>query len=77
MKIEIKKVFPDTFHYCKLLVNGIQIGEYIHGEDKKYLNPEKWARDQLNKRNKVLDKNIMRLEKELMELKEEKRILNK
>lgn len=78
MKIELKQAIPSQApSYTYLYVNGIKLGEYICGENKKYLNPEKWAKEQLKKRNIVLDRNIARLERELEELKEEKNILSK
>ena len=77
MKIEIKQNVPSQYpSYQSLYVNGIELGEYICGENKKYLNPEKWAKEQVKKRNIVLDRNILRLEKELQQLKEEKRTIN-
>lgn len=78
MKIEVKKVFPDRKddHYQELYVNGIKVGEYIYGDDKKYLNPKKWAEEQLKKRNKVIDRNIKRLKTELDKWLKEKKILN-
>jgi hypothetical protein len=77
MKIEIKKDIPKQYpSYQSLYVNGIKLGEYICGENKKYLDPEKWAKEQVRKRNIVLDRNILRLENELHQLKEEKRIIN-
>lgn len=78
MKIELKQAIPaQAPSYTELYVNGILLGEYIHGKDKKYLNPEKWAKEQITKRNKVIDRNIERLKRELELLEEEKRIINK
>lgn len=37
--------------YTSLLVNGIVIGEYICGEDKKISQSGKWAKEQLKKTN--------------------------
>ena len=59
-----------------LYVNGYQLGEYICGEKKHYEDPEKWAKQQLKKRNIVLDRNIERLESELKDLKQEKKSIN-
>ena len=77
MKIEIRKDVPRQYpSYQSLLVNGVKLGEYICGNDKKYLNPEKWAKEQIKKRNVVLDRNILRLEEELNTLKKEKETIN-
>ena len=76
MKIELKQEVPrQAPFYTSLYVNGIKVGEYIYGKDKKYLNPEKWARQCVRKRLKVITRNIDRLEGELKELKKEKDIL--
>lgn len=77
MKVEIKYPIPaQAPQYAKLYVNGICLGQWIYGDDKKYENPEKWAREQVKKRNVVLDRNIARLEKELAAFKKEKEIIN-
>lgn len=60
--IEVKEYYPRRWW---LKVNGVKVGEYIYGEDKKYLNPEKWAKEQVPKRLKVVQRNIDRLQKEL------------
>ena len=76
MKIELKQTVPSQApSYTELWVNGIKLGEYIHGKDKKYLNPEKWAKEQVKKRLSVIDRNIMRLNTLLLEWKREKNIL--
>jgi len=78
MKIELRQDVPSQApEYTSLLVNGIKIGQYVCGEDKKYLNPEKWAKEQLKKRNIVIDRNIKRLEEELKIWKKEKEDINK
>ncbi len=78
MKIEIKKDVPSQYpSYQSLYVNGIKIGEYICGESKEYLNPEKWAKKQIKKRNIVIDRNIKRLKDELKKWEKEKEILIK
>ncbi len=59
-----------------LIVNGYTIGTYYGGKQKKYLNKYKWAEEQTNKRNPVLDRNILRLKKELELLEAEKRAIN-
>lgn len=77
MKIELKQELPNQApSYTSLYVNGVKLGEYIYGNDKKYLNPEKWAAEQIKKRNVVLDRNIKRLKEELVAFEEEKRIIN-
>lgn len=76
MKIELKQTVPSQApSYTELWVNGIKLGEYIHGKDKKYLNPEKWAKEQIKKRMIVINRNIKRLTDELSEWKTEKKIL--
>lgn len=77
MKIELKQRIPKQApDYTDLLVNGIKIGEYICGKDKKYLNPEKWAKQMIKNRNVVIDRNIARLKKELENWETEKEIIN-
>ena len=77
MRIEIKYPIPKQApSYAQLYVNGIQLGEWICGNDKKYLNPEKWAKQQLKKRNVVINRNIKRLKLELDRWEKEKHILN-
>lgn len=77
MKIELRQNVPKQApSYTSLIVNGVELGEYICGKDKKYLNPEKWAKEQIKKRNIVIDRNIDRLEKELAVWKKEKEIIN-
>ena len=76
--VEVKYPLPrQAPSYATLYVNGIALGRYLGGEDKKYLNPEKWADEQIAKRTKVIDRNIARLEKELQELRKEKEVINK
>ncbi len=77
MKIELRQSNPNRSPiYTELYVNGIKLGEYLGGKDKKYLNPEKWAKEQIKKRNKVINRNIKRLKNELRRWEEEKRIIN-
>lgn len=76
-KIELVESVPSQApSYTKLIVNGVELGEYICGKDKKYLNPEKWADEMVKKRTIVLNRNIRRLENELLNYKEELRIIN-
>jgi hypothetical protein len=66
MKVELRQAVPSQApQYTELWVNGYMLGEYINGKDKKYLNPQKWAKEMVKKRVKVLERNIARLEKEL------------
>jgi len=74
MKIKVTQPYNNIYY---LFINEVKIGEWICGKDKKYLNPEKWAKEQLKKRNIVLDRNIERLEEELSEFKKEQKKLNK
>ena len=74
MKIKVTQPYNNMYY---LFINEVKIGEWICGKDKKYLNPEKWAKEQLKKRNIVLDRNIERLEEELSEFKKEQKKLNK
>ena len=76
MKIEIKSSpryqgAPPEDCVQTLLVNGYILGTYYGGKEKKYENPEKWAKSMAPKRLKVLHRNIARLEKELQALKNE------
>ena len=76
-KIELKQSVPGQApSYTELYVNGIKLGEYINGKNKKYLNPEKWAKEQIKKRNIVIERNIKRLENELKKWNKEKEIIN-
>lgn len=54
-----------------LIVNGYVLGSYYGGKDKKYLNKEKWAKEQIKKRIPVLERNIKRLKSELLEFEDE------
>ena len=79
MKIEIKKSprykdAPDESCMHFLSVNGIEIGAWYGGKDKKYLNPEKWAKEMIAKRNVVIERNIARLENDLNRWKAERGI---
>ena len=77
MKVELRARVPSQApEYTQLIVNGIVLGEYIFGKDKKYLNPKKWAKEAIVKRNKVIDRNIKRLQQELTNWKREKEIIN-
>ena len=80
MKIEVKKSprykdAPDEgcIHY--LSVNGFVVGTYYGGEDKKYLDPEKWAKEMVKKRLVVVNRNIKRMSDELAEWRREKMAL--
>lgn len=73
MNIKVENYYSDRY---RLYVNWIVIWEYYWWIDKRYLNPEKRAKEMLRKRNKMLDRNIERLQLELESLKEEKTILN-
>lgn len=77
MKIEIKQAIPSQApSYTYLYVNDVRLGEYIYGESRLYLYPERWAERQIKKRNVVLNRNIERLEKELAAFKKEKEQIN-
>ena len=77
MKIELKQDVPSQApEYTSLYVNGIKLGEYICGKDKKYLNPERWAKEMLKKRNIVIDRNIRRLKAELSVWENERAAIN-
>lgn len=77
MNIEIKPSVPSQNPlYTELYVNGIKLGEYLGGKNKLYLYPEKWAKQQIKKRNKVIDRNIKRLEKELDQWNKERNMIN-
>lgn len=58
--------------YATLYVNGVVLGEWYGGKNKKYLKPITWALEQIPKRIKVIDRNIARLEKEIDKWKREK-----
>lgn len=74
MKVKVVETSSNRYH---LYVNSIHLGEWVYGEDKKYENPKKWAKEQIKKRNIVIDRNIERLQNELRELKEERIIINR
>jgi len=60
-----------------LYVNGVLLGTYLwHGENKKYENPVKWAKEQILKRNIVIERNITRIKKELEKWEQEYLIIN-
>lgn len=64
--IELKQKVPAQAPcYTELWVNGYRLGEYIHGKDKVYLYPERWASNQIKKRLPVIARNINRLKQEL------------
>ncbi len=76
MKIELKRTprcFDATDEHCiwDLIVNGHVLGTYYGGKEKKYLDKQKWATEQIKKRLPVLKRNIERLEIELFNLKKE------
>jgi hypothetical protein len=76
MKIELKRIprykdAPDESCIWDLIVNGIHVGTYYGGKEKKYLDKEKWANDIVPKRIKVLQRNIGRLEDELQDFNNE------
>jgi uncharacterized protein (DUF2132 family) len=76
MKIEIKYPIPNQRpYYAELYVNGYKLGEYLGGAKKPYLNKEKWAREQIKKRNIVIERNIKRLKEELKNWEKEKEAL--
>jgi len=76
MKIELKQEVPTQApSYTSIYVNGIKVGEYICGKDKKYLNPKKWAKQCVRKRLKVIVRNIDRLKNELRKLEKERDVL--
>jgi hypothetical protein len=78
MKITLDK-YPrrqgadDENSVIHLVVNGYTLGTYYGGSVKSYLNPEKWAKKQLKVRDVVIDRNIKRLEEELLKWKKEKK----
>ena len=77
MKIEVTKTLrsknaPDESCIHYLYVNGVSLGAWYGGKDKKYLNPEKWAKEMIPKRVKVLDRNIKRLYAEADEFEKER-----
>lgn len=72
-KIKIVNKFWGRF---ELYVNWYLLWTYIYWNDKKYLNPEMWAKKQIKKRKTVLERNILRLQKELKHFKEEFKALS-
>ena len=80
-KIEIEKSpryngAPDEDCIIRLVVNGYCIGTYYGGKEKKYENPEKWAKQMIPKRRRVIQRNIIRLENELRDWEKELRAIN-
>jgi hypothetical protein len=76
--VEVKYPLPNQKpSYATLYVNGVELGQWIHGKEKKYENPEKWADQQIRKRNIVICANILRLEEEIAQLKEEEILINR
>lgn len=73
-KVEVNEYYKWRYH---LIVNWYIIWDYICGKNKKYLNPDKWAKEMTKKRNIVIDRNIKRLEIELNDLNNEKIALSK
>lgn len=72
MEIELIESIPKQApSYTKLFVNGYLLGEYICGKEKVYLDKEKWAKKQIAKRVPVLERNINRLKKELLDFENE------
>lgn len=81
MKIEVKsspRYKGAPIHDCvnTLIVNGYILGTYYGGKEKKYENPEKWARQMIPKRLKVVQRNIQRLTKELKSFQDELQALS-
>ena len=81
MKIELERSPRSrdaTDEHCcwYLRCNGYVLGVWFGGKEKKYLDPEKWAKEQIKKRNPIIDRNIKRLEQELDKLKKEKFAIN-
>lgn len=69
-KIVVKRGSPNFEHYY-LYVNGYKLGEHLGGKYKIYTAPLLWAKKQIPKRVKVINRNIQRLEKELSKWKQE------
>ena len=68
--IEVKNI--GLYGRKKLYVNGHLLGEYLGGnQNKVYREPFAWAKKQIPKRVKVINRNIQRLEKELSKWKQE------
>ena len=65
----------DEWCVWDLIVNTVVLGTYYGGKEKKYLNPEKWAEEQLKKRLPVIERNINRLQDELNLLLKERDLL--
>lgn len=81
MKITLDKIprcqgADDENSVIHLVVNGYTLGTYYGGSVKSYLNPEKWAKQQLKKRNPVINRNIKRLKEELAQWEKEKLEIN-
>lgn len=80
MKIELEK-WPrwhgadDAHCIWELTVNGYLIGSYYGGKEKSYENKEKWAEKMIKKRVPVIERNIARLENELLQWKTELKAL--
>ncbi len=68
-KIKVRKV--GTWGKYELWVNGYLLGEYLGGKYQIYTVPLIWAKKQIPKRVKVINRNIQRLEKELNKWKQE------
>lgn len=80
MKIVVKKTprykdAPDDWCIHDLFVNGVHIGTWNQAREKKYLNPEKWAKEQIKKRLVVVQRNIERSTIELDKWKMERQKL--
>lgn len=64
MKPDVKEYYPERYH---LIVNGIIVGDYIYGEKQWFKYPDEWAKRQVPKRIKVLERNMERLKSELLD----------
>ena len=72
-KVEIKNY---SWNRYRLYVNWYCLWDYIYWKEKKHLNPEKRAKEQVKKRNVVIDRNIARLKEELSNREIEKKVIN-
>jgi len=80
MKIELTRTprykdAEDDFCIWDVSVNGVCVGTWYGGKDKKYLDKEKWAKEMIPKRLVVVGRNIDRLTAELESWHEERRKL--
>lgn len=80
MTIEVKK-FPryvgasDEHSIHHLYVNGFELGTWYGGASAPWKDPEKWAKKQIKKRLPVVERNILRLSKELAQWRKERELL--